>query len=260
MPYGCSWSAIRDSGIAPPRRHRDRAGCPVVVASTRCRVRAAVERPTDLCDEPGIPFERSTGSTSGSGCRDRARTSYPPTTGRSSPASRLCRRRPREAEILRVARVWEGPRRVAGTRSGVPRALEVLRRKGSRRSGARPGAVGGGRPGHQFCRRPTMDLRTSSRPMPPPSDGARRGRLRRRPSCTEGCPLTPRCRGSVRYTALTDRLGDQVSVDIVLRLAELTQEVAERHGGRVVKMLGDGVTSSRRAGARCSDRWTSSTA
>ena len=26
------------------------------------------------------------------------------------------------------------------------------------------------------------------------------------------------------YTALTDRLGDQVSVDIVLRLAELTQE------------------------------------
>jgi class 3 adenylate cyclase len=30
-------------------------------------------------------------------------------------------------------------------------------------------------------------------------------------------------------------------VDIVLRLAELTQDVAERHGGRVVKMLGDGV-------------------
>jgi class 3 adenylate cyclase len=43
------------------------------------------------------------------------------------------------------------------------------------------------------------------------------------------------------YTALTDRLGDRVAVDIALRLADLMQDVAERHRGRIVKMLGDGV-------------------
>jgi adenylate cyclase len=43
------------------------------------------------------------------------------------------------------------------------------------------------------------------------------------------------------YTTLTEELGDHAAADMALRLAELMQEVAEHHGGRVVKMLGDGV-------------------
>jgi adenylate cyclase len=43
------------------------------------------------------------------------------------------------------------------------------------------------------------------------------------------------------YTTLTEQLGDAASAQMALRLAELMQDVAERHRGRVVKMLGDGV-------------------
>lgn len=43
------------------------------------------------------------------------------------------------------------------------------------------------------------------------------------------------------YTRLTDELGDTAAEQITLRLAELMQEVATRHEGLVVKMLGDGV-------------------
>lgn len=43
------------------------------------------------------------------------------------------------------------------------------------------------------------------------------------------------------YTGLTERLGDAAAAGMALRLAELMQEVAARHGGLVVKMLGDGV-------------------
>jgi adenylate cyclase len=43
------------------------------------------------------------------------------------------------------------------------------------------------------------------------------------------------------YTRLTDRLGDAAASDMALRLAELMQDVATRHRGLVVKMLGDGV-------------------
>ena len=43
------------------------------------------------------------------------------------------------------------------------------------------------------------------------------------------------------YTKLTDELGDAAAEQMALRLAELMQEVASRHSGVVVKMLGDGV-------------------
>jgi adenylate cyclase len=43
------------------------------------------------------------------------------------------------------------------------------------------------------------------------------------------------------YTRVIDELGDQAASRVALQLAELMQEVAERHRGRVVKMLGDGV-------------------
>jgi adenylate cyclase len=43
------------------------------------------------------------------------------------------------------------------------------------------------------------------------------------------------------YTMLTEELGDSAAAQMALRLAELMQEVANRHRGLVVKMLGDGV-------------------
>jgi adenylate cyclase len=43
------------------------------------------------------------------------------------------------------------------------------------------------------------------------------------------------------YTRLTDELGDAAAERIALGLAELMQDIATRHRGLVVKMLGDGV-------------------
>jgi class 3 adenylate cyclase len=42
-------------------------------------------------------------------------------------------------------------------------------------------------------------------------------------------------------TQLTEELGDEAAADMSLRLAETMQEVADKHDGLVVKMLGDGV-------------------
>jgi class 3 adenylate cyclase len=42
------------------------------------------------------------------------------------------------------------------------------------------------------------------------------------------------------YTAMTDRAGDELAVRSAARLQELADDVARRHGGRVVKLLGDG--------------------
>jgi adenylate cyclase len=43
------------------------------------------------------------------------------------------------------------------------------------------------------------------------------------------------------YTALTEESGDEAAARVSLKLAELVSEVASRHRGEVVKMLGDGV-------------------
>jgi class 3 adenylate cyclase len=42
------------------------------------------------------------------------------------------------------------------------------------------------------------------------------------------------------YTALTERLGDEHAVTLALRLREIAEGAARRHGGRLVKLLGDG--------------------
>ena len=46
------------------------------------------------------------------------------------------------------------------------------------------------------------------------------------------------------YTRLTEEAGDDVAAQVSLTLAELVNEVAEEHRGEVVKMLGDGSTST----------------
>jgi adenylate cyclase len=43
------------------------------------------------------------------------------------------------------------------------------------------------------------------------------------------------------YTRLTEERGDQAAADLAARLAPLVQHPAGRHGGKVVKWLGDGV-------------------
>ena len=43
------------------------------------------------------------------------------------------------------------------------------------------------------------------------------------------------------YTRLTEEAGDEVAASVSLALAQLVKEVAIRHEGEVVKMLGDGV-------------------
>ena len=42
------------------------------------------------------------------------------------------------------------------------------------------------------------------------------------------------------FTGLTQRLGDDVAAGMSLRLADLARDVTSRHGGRLVKVLGDG--------------------
>ncbi len=43
------------------------------------------------------------------------------------------------------------------------------------------------------------------------------------------------------YTRLTEQAGDEVAAEVSLTLAQLVSEIAARHQGEVVKMLGDGV-------------------
>jgi class 3 adenylate cyclase len=43
------------------------------------------------------------------------------------------------------------------------------------------------------------------------------------------------------YTRLTVESGDELAVQSAVRLQELSAVVADRHGGRLVKLLGDGV-------------------
>src|SRR5205809_577056 len=43
------------------------------------------------------------------------------------------------------------------------------------------------------------------------------------------------------YTRLTEELGDEAAARVSLKLAEVVSEIAGRHRGQVVKMLGDGV-------------------
>jgi adenylate cyclase len=43
------------------------------------------------------------------------------------------------------------------------------------------------------------------------------------------------------YTRLTEERGDEAAAELAEKLAPLVQRPAERHGGRVVKWLGDGV-------------------
>ena len=57
------------------------------------------------------------------------------------------------------------------------------------------------------------------------------------PRRVEGCAFAD----LTGYTSFTEEAGDEVAAGVSLKLAEVVIEVASRHGGHVVKMLGDGV-------------------
>ena len=153
-----------------------------------------------------------------------------------------------EAEILRIARVWgEGPRRVAEhqVRAFHERFEEPYRQQGLSDDQVLGRALSGvGVQVTEFCRRLNdwiygrhFETYATLHRMEHVEVALEAANLHRRavhPDAAVFADLSG-------YTALTDRLGDRVAVDIALRLADLMQDVAERHRGRIVKMLGDGV-------------------
>lgn len=60
-----------------------------------------------------------------------------------------------------------------------------------------------------------------------------------------GTPTTDRAHAAVfadlcDYTGLTERYGDEAAAEMAVVLGVIARDVARRHRGRVVKMLGDG--------------------
>ena len=152
-----------------------------------------------------------------------------------------------EGEVLRMARVWgDSARRVA---QYLPHYFhttveERFRRRGLRDNQAfeaaiREVGVRAGRSGEDSdgCFDGTRGLHERA------SVRARGGRARAR-RCS--APSASKCgggglRGPSGYTQLTEESGDEVAAEISLTLAQLVNEIAARHRGSVVKMLGDGV-------------------
>jgi class 3 adenylate cyclase len=154
-----------------------------------------------------------------------------------------------EAEILRAARVWgEGPRRVAEhqVRAFHERLEEPYRRQGLSDDQVLGRALS--EVGVQvtlFCRRLNgwiygrhFETYATYHRMEHVEVALETAELHRRAAPHPDAAVFADLSG---YTALTERLGDRVAVDIALGLGELMQDIAERHGGRVVKLLGDGV-------------------
>jgi len=154
-----------------------------------------------------------------------------------------------EGQVLQLARVWgDGARRIAQYQSHYMHAVieEPFRRRGMRDNEAfeeafRQVGVRSGRSGedllgwlfrrhsetytveHQFSHVETALERAGVRPRPTPGVEA-----------ASFADLTG-------YTVLTEEAGDERAAEVALSLSQLVREVAARHRGEVVKMLGDGV-------------------
>jgi class 3 adenylate cyclase len=154
-----------------------------------------------------------------------------------------------ETEVLRAARVWgEGPRRVAEHQVHSFHELieEPFRRQGLSDDQALDNALT--RIGVRlipFCERLVgwlyrrhFEAYATEHRVGHVERALDAAGLHRRPAPhPEACAFADLS----GYTTLTDELGDAAASDMALRLAELVQDVANRHDGRVVKMLGDGV-------------------
>ncbi len=154
-----------------------------------------------------------------------------------------------EGEILRLARVWgDSARRVAQFQSHYLHHSieEPFRQRGLRDNAAfeaalREVGVRSGRSGEDLLgwlyRRHSEAFETEHLFDHVETALEDAGVHRREPRRVEACAFADLS----GYTRLTEEAGDEVAAQVSVKLAELVNDVASRHGGAVVKMLGDGV-------------------
>lgn len=154
-----------------------------------------------------------------------------------------------EGEVLRLARVWgDNARRIAQFQSHyLHRSIEEpFRRRGLRDNEAfeaalREVGVRAGRSGEDLLgwlfRRHSEVFETGHLFDHVETALEDAGVHRREPRQVEACVFADLS----GYTTLTEESGDEVAAQVSLKLAELVNEIASRHLGAVVKMLGDGV-------------------
>ena len=205
----------------------------------------------EVCDELGIPFELLGRIYAGFGLR----VPRPDEAVREddlqviSGLPLLFTSGLGEGEVLRAARVWgEGPRRVAQHQVYSFHELieEPFRRQGLSDDQALDAALS--QVGVQlipFCQRLVgwlyqrhFETYAIEHRVGHVEAALETAGLRRKPGARPEACVFADLSG---YTKLTEELGDVAAERIALRLAELMQEVATRHEGVVVKMLGDGV-------------------
>jgi adenylate cyclase len=154
-----------------------------------------------------------------------------------------------EGEVLRAARVWgEGPRRVAQHQVHSFHELieEPFRRQGLSNDQALDAALTqigvrlipycAALVGWVYKRH--FEMYSTEHRVGHVESALEAAGLHRKPAAhPEACVFADLS----GYTRLTEQLGDAAAEDMALRLAELMQDIANRHDGVVVKMLGDGV-------------------
>jgi adenylate cyclase len=154
-----------------------------------------------------------------------------------------------EGDVLRLARVWgDSARRVAQFQSHYLHHSieEPFRRRGLRDNAAFEAAlsevgVRSGRSGEDLLgwlyRRHSEVFETEHLFEHVETALEDAGVHRREPRKVEGCVFADLS----GYTKLTEESGDEAAAQVSLKLAEVVNEIASRHRGSVVKMLGDGV-------------------
>jgi adenylate cyclase len=154
-----------------------------------------------------------------------------------------------EGEVLRMARVWgDSARRVAQFQNHYLHAsIEApFRRRGLRDNEAfeaalREVSVRSGRSGEELLgwlfRRHSEVFETEHLFDHVETALEDAGVHRRAGARVEACAFADLS----GYTRLTEEAGDEVAAQVSVKLAELVNEIASRHRGMVVKMLGDGV-------------------
>ena len=154
-----------------------------------------------------------------------------------------------EGEILRLARVWgDSARRVAQFQNHYLHVSieEPFRRGGLRDNEAfeaalREVGVRSGRSGEELLgwlfRRHSEVFETEHLFDHVETALEDAGVHLREPRQVEACAFADLS----GYTRLTEEAGDEVAAQVSVKLAEVVNEVASRHAGAVVKMLGDGV-------------------
>jgi adenylate cyclase len=154
-----------------------------------------------------------------------------------------------EGDVLRLARVWgDSARRVAQFQSHyVHHSIEEpFRQRGLRDNAAfeaalREVGVRSGRSGEDLLgwlyRRHSEVFETEHLFDHVETALEDAGVHRREPRQVEACVFADLS----GYTRLTEESGDEEAARVSLKLAELVNEIASRHRGAVVKMLGDGV-------------------